>query len=264
VDYDFFETFGIDIVQGRAFSRDFSTDKETAWILNEEAVRILGMKDPVGKKMVYEGKGTIIGVMKDYHYATMRDRIGPLVLKLDPRETSYVVLKVDPKDLAATKAWIEKIWNGYDPDQTFEARLLDDILEEVYLTESLISRFFNYAAYLSLLISCLGLFGLAAYSVEQRRKEVGIRKALGASVADIMRLLSNEHLKLIAVANIFAWPLGYFTMRMFLRNYPFRTSLGIEIFLMAAAAAFGIAFLTVFYQTFKAARANPADVLKYE
>ena len=264
VDYNFFETFGIDIVQGRAFSRDFSTDKETAWILNEEAVRILGMKDPVGKKMVYEGKGTIIGVMKDYHYATMRDRIGPLVLKLDPRETSYVVLKVDPKDLAATKAWIEKIWNGYDPDQTFEARLLDDILEEVYLTESLISRFFNYAAYLSLLISCLGLFGLAAYSVEQRIKEVGIRKALGASVADIMGLLSNEHLKLIAIANIFAWPLGYFLMRMFLRNYPFRTSLGVEIFLMSAAAAFGIAFLTVFYQTFRAARANPADILKYE
>jgi len=265
VDYDFFDTFGIDIVQGRKFSRDFATDKETALIVNEEAVRTLGMKDPIGKKMGhFKGKGTIIGVMEDYHYATLRDRIGPLVLDLDPQDTAYMILKVSPEDLTGTTAWIEKIWNGYDPNQTFEARLLEDILEDVYLTESNISRFFNYAAYLSLLISCLGLFGLAAYSVEQRIKEVGIRKVLGASVGDIISLLSKEHLKLIAIANIVAWPLGYFAMRMFLQNYPFRTSLGIEIFLMSAAAVFGIAFLTVFYQTFKAARANPADTLKYE
>ncbi len=265
VDYDFFDTFGIDIVQGRKFSRDFATDKETALIVNEEAVRTLGMKDPIGKKMGhFKGKGTIIGVMEDYHYATLRDRIGPLVLDLDPQDTAYMILKVSPEDLTGITAWIEKIWNGYDPNQTFEARLLEDILEDVYLTESNISRFFNYAAYISLLISCLGLFGLAAYSVEQRIKEVGIRKVLGASVGDIIRLLSKEHLKLIAIANIFAWPLGYFAMRMFMQNYPFRASLGIEIFLMSAAAGFGIAFLTVFYQTFKAARANPADTLKYE
>ncbi len=265
VDYDFFETFGIDIVQGRRFSRDFATDKETALIVNEEAVKAMGMKEPIGKKMGhFKGKGTIIGVMKDYNYATLRDKIGPLVLDLDPQDTEYMILKVNPEDLTATTAWIEKIWNGYDPDQTFEARLLEDILEDVYLTERSISRFFNYAAYLSLLISCLGLFGLVAYSVEQRIKEVGIRKVLGASAADIIGLLSKEHLKLIAIANIFAWPLGYFAMRAFLQNYPYRTSLGIEIFLMSAAAGFGIAFLTVFYQTLKAARANPADTLKYE
>ncbi|UCE21554.1 MAG: FtsX-like permease family protein, partial [Candidatus Aminicenantes bacterium] len=265
VDYDFFDTFGIDIIQGRKFSRDFATDKETALIVNEEAVKAMGMKDPIGKKMGhFKGRGTIIGVMKNYHYATLRDRIGPLVLDLDPQNTSYMILKVNPEDLAGTTAWIEKIWNGYDPDQTFEARLLEDILEDVYLTESLISRFFNYAAYLSLLISCLGLFGLAAYSVEQRVKEVGIRKVLGASGKDIIGLLSREHLKLIAIANIIAWPLGYFSMRTFLQNYPFRASLGIEIFLMSAAAAFGIAFLTVSYQTFRAARTNPVDTLKYE
>jgi putative ABC transport system permease protein len=265
VDYDFFDTFGIDIVQGRKFSRDFATDKETALIVNEEAVKAMGMKNPIGKKMGhFKGKGTIVGVMKNYHYATLRDRIGPLVLDLDPQDTEYMILKVNSEDITGTTAWIEKIWNGYDPDQTFEARLLEDILEDVYLSERLTSRFFNYAAYLSLLISCLGLFGLAAYSVEQRIKEVGIRKVLGASCADIIRLLSREHLKLIAIANIIAWPLGYFVMRMFLQNYPFRTSLGIEIFLISGAAAFGVAFLTVSYQTFKAARTNPADTLKYE
>jgi len=265
VDYDFFDTFGIDIVQGRKFSRDFATDKETALIVNEEAVKAMGMKNPIGKKMGhFKGKGTIVGVMENYHYATLRDRIGPLVLDLDPQDTEYMILKVNSEDITGTTAWIEKIWNGYDPDQTFEARLLEDILEDVYLSERLTSRFFNYAAYLSLLISCLGLFGLAAYSVEQRIKEVGIRKVLGASGADIIRLLSREYLKLIAIANIIAWPLGYFVMRMFLQNYPFRTSLGIEIFLISGAAAFGVAFLTVSYQTFKAARTNPADTLKYE
>jgi len=236
-----------------------------ALIVNEEAVKAMGMKDPIGKRMSYfRGKGIIVGVMKDYHYATLRDKIGPLVLDLDSQNTSYMVLKVNPVDLTGTTAWIEKIWNGYDPDQTFEARLLEEILEDVYLPESLTSRFFNYAAYLSLLISCLGLFGLAAYSVEQRIKEVGIRKVLGASVADIFSLLSKEHLKLIAIANIIAWPLGYFAMRAFLQNYPFRISLGIGIFLISGLAAFGIAFLTVFYQTFKAARTDPADSLKYE
>jgi hypothetical protein len=124
VDYDFFETFDIDIVQGRKFSRDFATDKETALIVNEEAVRAMGMKNPIGKRMSYfGGKGIIVGVMKDYHYATLRDKIGPLVLDLDPQNTSYMILKVNPKDLTGTAAWIEKIWNGYDPDQTFEARL---------------------------------------------------------------------------------------------------------------------------------------------
>lgn len=265
VDYDFFETFNIPIIQGRAFSQDFATDKESALIVNEEALRVMGMQDPIGKKMGhFKRDGVIIGVMKDYHFATLRDRIEPLVLDLDPQDTNFVIIKVGPENLATTSAWIEQVWNGYDPDQTFEAKLLDEILDEVYLTEGIISRFFNYATYLALLISCLGLFGLAAYSVEQRIREVGIRKVFGASTTDIFSMLSKEHLKLIAVSNIIAWPLGYFAMRIFLQNYPFRASLGIDIFLMSAFAAFGIAFITVFSQTFKASRANPAEILKYE
>ncbi len=265
VDYDFFETFNIPIIQGRAFSRDFATDQETALIVNEEALRVMGMQDPIGKKMGhFKQDGVIVGVMKDYHFATLRDRIGPLVLDLDPEAANFMIIKVAPENIAATSAWIGQIWNHYDPDQIFETELLDEIIERVYLTEITIGRFFNYATYLALLISCLGLFGLAAYSVEQRIREVGIRKVFGASTSDIFRLLSKEHLKLIAISNIIAWPLGYFAMRGFLQNYPFRTSLGIEIFLLSAVAAFGIAFITVFSQTFKASRANPAEILKYE
>jgi putative ABC transport system permease protein len=265
VDYDFFETFNIPITQGRAFSRDFATDQETALIVNEEALRVMGMKDPIGKKMGhFKRDGVIVGVMKDFHFATLRDRIGPLVLDLDPEAANFIIIKVAPENLAATSAWIEQVWNRYDPDQTFETKLLDEIIEREYLTENTIGRFFNYATYLALLISCLGLFGLAAYSVEQRIREVGIRKVFGASTSDIFRLLSKEHLKLIAISNIIAWPLGYFAMRSFLQNYPFRTSLGIEIFFLSALAAFGIAFITVFSQTFKASRANPAEILKYE
>ncbi len=265
VDYDFIETFDIPIVQGRAFSRDFATDKESALIVNEEALRVMGMQDPLGKRIEhYKDKGIIIGVMKDYHFATLRDRIGPMVLDLDPQDTNFVIIKVNHDDLPTTTAWIEQVWNGYDPDQIFEAKLLDEILKNTYMTENTIGLFFNYAAYLSLLISCLGLFGLAAFSVEQRVKEVGIRKVLGASATDIFRLLSKEHLTLIAVSNLIAWPLGYFAMRAFLQNYPFRTPVGIGIFLMAALAAFFIAFITIFYQTFRASQANPADTLKYE
>ncbi len=265
VDYDFFETFNIPIIQGRAFSRDFATDQETALIVNEEALRVMGMQGPIGKKMGhFKRDGVIVGVMKDYHFATLRDRIGPLVLDLDPEAANFMIIKVAPENIAATSAWIGQVWNHYDPDQIFEAELLDEIIERVYLTEITIGRFFNYATYLALLISCLGLFGLAAYSVEQRIREVGIRKVFGASTSDIFRLLSKEHLKLIAISNIIAWPLGYFAMRGFLQNYPFRTSLGIEIFLLSALAAFGIAFITVFSQTFKASRANPAEILKYE
>ncbi len=265
VDYDFFETLGIPLVQGREFSLEFATDRESALIVNEEAVRVMDMENPIGKKMGhYKGEGIIIGVMKDYHFATLRDRIGPLVLDLDPEDTNFVVFKVNPEGLAATTAWVEQVWNRYDPDRTFEARLLEDILKQVYMIERSISRFFNYAAYLALVISCLGLFGLAAYSVERRIKEVGIRKVLGATAPDIFGLLSREQLTQIAISNLIAWPLGYFAMRNFLQNYPFRASLGIEIFLVSALAAFGIAFLTVFYQAFKAARSNPADTLKYE
>ena len=265
VDYDFFETFDIQIVQGRAFSRDFTTDKETALIVNEEALRTMDMLDPIGKRMGhFKANGIIIGVMKDYHFATLRDRIGPMVLDLNPQDTDFMIIKTDAEDITSTSAWIEEVWNGYDQDQIFEAKLLTEILEKTYMTEGIISRFFNYAAYLSLLISCLGLFGLSAYSVEQRIKEVGIRKVLGASAIDIFGLLSKEHLTLIAIANLIAWPLGYLAMKSYLQDYPFRTSIGIEIFLISALSAFGIAFITIFYQTFKAARANPAETLKYE
>jgi putative ABC transport system permease protein len=212
----------------------------------------------------FKRDGVIIGVMKDYHFATLRDAIGPMVLDLDPQATNFVIVKVNPENLAVTDSWIEKVWNRYDPDQTFEAKLMDDVLDEVYRTESIIGRFFNYATYLALMISCLGLFGLAAYSVEQRIKEVGIRKVLGASASDIFSMLSKEHFKLIAISNIIACPLGYLAMRAFLQNYPFRASLGIDIFLLSAFAAFAIAFITVFSQTIKASRANPADILKYE
>jgi putative ABC transport system permease protein len=265
VDCDFFETFDIPIIQGRAFSRDFASDEESALIVNEEALRVMGMQNPIGKRMGhFKRDGIIIGVMKDYHFATLRDEIEPLVLDLDPQATNFLVVKVGPDNLPSTSAWIKKVWNRYDPEQTFEAKQLEEILDDVYLTESIISRLFSYATYLALLISCLGLFGLAAFSAEQRLKEVGIRKVFGASTADVFKMLSKENLKLITVSNIIAWPLGYFIMRAYLQNYPFRSSLGIEIFLVSAFAAFAIAFITVFSQTFRASRANPAEILKYE
>jgi putative ABC transport system permease protein len=265
VDYDFFETFGLTIVQGRKFSREFATDRDRALIVNEEAVKAMGMSDPVGKHMGYiGGPGTIIGVVKDYHFATLHDRIGPLVLALEPQNTSYVLLKVNPAALPALTGKIEQVWNSRDPDDTFEITSLDAVLNQAYVREGSLSRFFSYAAYLSLFISCMGLFGLSAQAAEQRFKEVGIRKVIGATELNIFKLLSREHLKLVAVAVVFAWPAGYFTMHLFLQNYPYRTSIGIEIFIFSALLAFIIAFLTVFSQSLKASLIDPVGAIKYE
>ena len=265
VDYDFFEVFDLTIVQGRKFSRDFATDEGSALIVNEEAVKAMGMSDPVGRQMGYfGGPGTIIGVVKDYHFATLRDRIEPLVLALEPQNTSYVLIKINPASLPALTTRIEQIWNVYDPDDTFEIRSMDNVLSEVYAGETALSRFFSYAAYLSLFISCMGLFGLSAHAAEQRFKEVGIRKVMGATELNIFQLLSREHLKLVAIAVVAAWPAGYFVMRMYLQNYPYRTSIGIGIFVVSALLAFVIAFLTVLSQSLKASRIDPVGAIKYE
>ena len=265
VDHDFFETFDLTILQGRKFSPSFATDRESALIVNEEAVKAMGMSDPVGKRMDYiGGPRTIIGVAKNYHFATLRDRIEPLVLALEPQNTSYVLLKINPAALPSLTARIEQIWKSYNPDDSFEIRPLDAILSEAYARETLLSRFFSYAAYLSLFISCMGLFGLSAYAAEQRFKEVGIRKVMGATELNIFKLLSREYLKLVAIAVVTAWPAGYFVMGMFLQNYPYRTSIGIEIFIFSALLAFIIAFLTVFSQSLKASRIDPVGAIKYE
>jgi putative ABC transport system permease protein len=265
VDYDFFKTLGMDMKQGRAFSRDFATDGESAVIINEEAVVAMGMSEPIGKRMNYlDGPRTIIGVVKNFHFATLRSRIQPLALVLAPQHAAYVLIKIDPTDPGAAAAWVEKTWHGHDPENTIEIQPLEDILARVYVRERLMRSFFSYAAYLSLFISCLGLLGLAAYAVEQRGKEIGIRKVMGATGPNIFILLSGEHVKLVALAVCIAWPVGYTAMSRFLQGYPYRTSIGIETFLLSALSAFAFAFLTIFSLSLKAARIEPAEMLKYE
>ena len=217
VDYDYFTTFGIKLTQGRAFSKNFPTDITSALIANQEAVRRMGMEDPLGKQvnMFERPNGVIIGVMEDFHYSTLHDEIGPMILVLDPTQTDYLIIKINPDEVLESVEYIREKWNIFDPDNSFYYQFLADRLDRSYLQDKMLSRVINYAAYLSLFISCLGLLGLATFSAEQRTKEIGIRKVLGASGGNIFVLQSVEFLKLLIVSNFFAWPLGYFIMKSF-------------------------------------------------
>jgi putative ABC transport system permease protein len=214
VDYDFIDTFGMELLRGRNFSRNFSTDEEEAFILNETAAKKLGWDDPIGKHLSLEDtdiRGRVIGVVKDFHYDSVEYAISPMVLTLLPFQIS-----------------------------------------------------FTYCTVLALLISCMGIFGLASFTAEQRTKEIGIRKVLGASVQGIIYLLSKEFVKWVFVANIIAWPLAYFVMHKWLESFAYRTHIDVWIFALSGILALFIALLTVSYQSIKTAIANPIDSLRYE
>ena len=265
VDPDYFDIMGLTIIEGRDFEGGSAADETNAVIINEEAARIMGMDEPVGKRMSYlGGPRTIVGIVKNFHFATLRRPIEPLALDTRPDGINFVLVKIDPASTAEVESRIRTVWNRYDPDKMFEMTSLDSVVKDVYRNERIVAALFNAAAILSLIISCLGLFSLAVHAVEQRFKEVGIRKVLGASHWTIFRLFSFEYLKLIAVSLCIALPLGFIVMQFFLRNYPYRTAIGPDIFFLVVLAAFLIAFLTVFSQSLKASRLDPVKIINYE
>jgi putative ABC transport system permease protein len=268
VDYDFFETLKMELKEGRFFSPEFQTDQEEAFILNEEAVRQMGIESPVGKPFVFAlsqdnfKKGRIIGVLKDGHYRSLHHKISPLVFLLN-RDWSYGVILVRFAGEQAL-AHIKNVWEKINPISPFELQFLDQTYEQLYRKEDQIRKILNYFASLAILISCLGLFGLASFMTEQRTKEIGIRKVLGSPVSWVVWLLSHEFLKCVGIANLIAWPVAYYALSRWLQNFAYRTSIGVGILIFSAALAVSIAFLTVSYQSIKAAIANPVDSLRYE
>ena len=265
MDYDFFEVFKINTVKGRIFSQQFPGDLNSGLIINEEAQRILNMEDPIGKQLnIINHSGRIVGVMENYHFDTIHNKIGPIIYVLAPQETEYLIIRMRPENRAATIQYVREKWNSIDPDKSFNFQFLEDMLDAKYLGDRLINKISTYAAYISLFVSCLGLLGLAAFSAQQRTKEIGIRKVLGASIVKIFFLQSIEYFKLIIIANIISWPIAYYVVQQFLQLYAYRIDPGVELFLFSALFTFFIAFLTISYQTFKAARTNPVESLKYE
>jgi putative ABC transport system permease protein len=265
-DHDYLKTFGLGLEDGRFFSPEFPSDSGN-YVLNQAAVKAMGFDQPLGQQIeIFEGtgKGTVIGVVKDFHFQTLNNEIEPLALFIYKDIYRHLFVKIKPDDIPATLAFMEKTWNKFETHYPFEYEFLDEDFDSLYRSEMRISTIFNYATILAIFISCLGLLGLAAFVSEQRTKEIGIRKVLGASVAGIVQLLSREFAVLVAISNVIAWPIAYYATTLWLQEFAYRTTVGWALFAASGALALIIALMTISFQAVKSALANPVNSLRYE
>lgn len=263
VDYDFFKTYQMTMSQGRFFSRAFTTDT-SAVILNEAAINVMGLENPIGKRFTHAKDFHIIGVINNFHYKSLRHSVEPLIIKLRPDWDTFLSIRITNTNIPETIQLLKTVWEEYNPDRPFNYNFLDERLDRQYRAEQRMSVFFLYFAVLAVCISCLGLVGLATFTMAQQTKEIGIRKVLGASNSGLFLHLSRSFIKWVILANLFAWPLAWFIMNAWLQNFASQTSIGIYIFLISGFTALTIAIMTVARQSIKAARANPVDSLRYE
>ncbi len=263
-DYDYLKTFDMKVMDGRFYSKQYPADDSISIVINESFAKLMGDKSPVGKVLTYSGyHATIIGVVKDFNFVDLHSKIGPLVMLLRP-QSAFLFVKESDKDPEETLAYIENTCKRLDPKFTINCRFLDKSYEEMYSSEQRLGRIFMSFAALAIIISCMGLFGLSSYVSELRTKEIGIRKVLGASMRDIVFLLSKEFTKWVLIANVLAWPVSYYFMHKWLEDFAYRIDIGLETFLLAGSISFTIALITVSYQAIKTALANPVDALRYE
>ena len=267
-DYDYLETLGLTLVAGRNFSRDMPTDFENTYILNETAARDLGYAAPeeaVGQPFRAWDRemGEIIGVVKDFHFQSLHQEIGPVIINIKPW-IRYVAFRLAPGNFSETIDYLNGQWQAFAPGLPFDYRFLDEDFDRLYRVEDDLGQLFTFFAFIAIFVACLGLFGLAAYSAEQRTKEIGIRKVLGASTQNITLLLSKEFTRLVLVAFVMAAPIAFFVMRTWLADFAYRVAISWWIFVLAGVLAFAIAWLTVSYQSIRAALANPVKSLRYE
>ena len=265
-DYDFIHLFGIKIVEGRNFSEDFPSDKNGAFLINEAAVKAAGWESPIGREIAHwrGDTGKIVGIIEDFHLHSLHSPIDPLYIFLDESDFSYISIKIKSASIPATIDYVKGIMKKFSPRYPFVYSFFDDLFEKAYKTEQRMFTIFGSFSILAIIIACLGLFGLISFATEQRTKEIGIRKVLGASVQGIVGLLITKFIKWVLMANIIAWPLAYFAMNKWLQNFAYRTDMSIWIFIISGLTALAIALLTVSYQSIKAATANPVDSLRYE
>jgi len=273
VDHDFIRTFGMELVAGRDFSKDVTSDATEAFILNESAVKKLGWENAIGKEFesqhIASGrsvKGRVIGMVKDFHFQSMRYAIEPLVMLVSP--VSYYLdnfaVRIDGRNVRQALTDLEQAWREVAPHRPFDYFFLEEDFDQLYSKEQRLGQMFQTFSALAIFIACLGLVGLASFSSEQRRKEIGIRKTFGASIGQIVFLFSCDFTKLTLIANIVAWPIAYFAMQKWLQDFAYRTELAWWVFLLSGGLALAIALISVSVQAVKAALANPVDTLRYE
>jgi putative ABC transport system permease protein len=265
VDYDFFETMGIEFVEGRSFSKEFPTDEEAAYIINEELVKVMGVASAENMRFGFEDmNGQVIGVVKNFHFLSLKQNIEPLVITLNPTAINYIVIRLTGRSIPSSLAFIEETWKRIVPNFPFEYRFMNEDFDARYRSEMRMGDILKYFAGFAVFIACLGLLGLASFAAEQRTKEIGIRKVLGASSPQIGMLIYKEFILLLGAANLVAWPISYLVMRGWLQDFAYRTGMSVAIYVLAAAAAALCAFVTVSYQALKASQANPVKALRYE
>lgn len=264
VDYGFTELMGIEVKEGRTFSKDHSAEHEKI-VFNEAAIAYMDMKDPIGKKIKLWGEDReIIGVVKNFNFETFHEEIKPLFFFLNPKNTGMIMVKIEKGKEEEAIGNIQKFYSSFNPGFPLTYRFLDQDYQELYAAEQRVAGLSKYFAGLAILISCLGLFGLAAFTTERRIKEIGIRKILGSTNASIVYLLSTEFTKMILAAIAVALPASYFLADMWLENFVFRIDLQWWFFAASALAALVIAWLTVGIHTMKAAGVNPVKCLRNE
>lgn len=271
---EFASTVGFEFVEGHGYSKE--TNDSLSIILNETAVRTLGITDPIGKKLSRVQRRpngnitvdyTIIGVIKDFNFQSLRDIITPLTiqsLESFGGNFGYVYIKLKGGNIATVLSSVEQKWKQFVPEQPFKYTFLDDNLNAQYENEKRAGQLFGIFSALAIIIACVGLFGLAAYTASLRTKEIGIRKVLGASVPGVVFLLSKDFTKLIGIAFFLAVPLGWYVMNNWLQGFAYRIELGIGVFLLAGITALTISWVTVSYQSIKAAIVNPVKSLRGE
>jgi len=266
VNYDLVETMGLEMAAGRSYSKDFGNEMQHI-VLNEAAIEVMGLEDPIGKKIqLWEPDNylTIIGVIKDFHFESLHKKIQPMFMELDAEDVAFIMAKIEKGKEQQAIGALQKFHSAYNPGYTFEYHFLDKAYEAQYRSEMRIGILAKYFAGLAILISCLGLFGLSAFTAERRQKEISIRKVLGASPLSIIRLLSGDFSKMVVVAIVLAIPLSYWLAQEWLNDFAFQITIQPWYFMAAGSAALGIAWLTVSMQTIRAALANPVKALKSE
>jgi len=268
IDEDYFSTMGIELKEGRNFSGEISSDTLESIIINETAAKKFGWDNPLGKTIqsnIGSGQtGIVIGVIKDFHLESLQQEIEPYLIRYVPGYLSYISVRINTESIQETMELLKKKWMEFFPGTPNDYFFLDESFDSLYRTEERLNTIFSYFTLFTIFIACLGLFGLASFTAERRIKEIGIRKVLGASTTGIIFQLSKEFLRWVAVANIIAWPIAYYFMNRWLHNFAFRTSIGIDVFILSGMIATVSALLTISYQVARTSLSNPVKALRYE
>jgi ABC-type antimicrobial peptide transport system permease subunit len=265
VDYDYLEILRIKLVEGRAFSKDYSADSINGVLINETLAKMIGGgSSVVGKKFDWANKGIITGVMKDYNYSRLQAAIEPLAVYLAPSQVNYAIIRLNAGDISGTLDEVKDVWQKVNPNYPFEYTFFDEDFANMFQSDERMGTLFGYASLFAVLVACLGLFGLSSFMAEQRTREIGLRKVLGATVAEITTLFSKEFVKWILIANLFACPISYFIIEKLLQDYAYRIPFLWWVYPLTFVLTVTVALLTVGYQSIKAATANPIKSLRYE